>query len=88
MTACVVSLVVFICRTGQGPVEAVEYQVHWACGGKRAVEAYFNDENVRAAIHVTPTRLKQWTTETDLNYTCSVSIYYWRILNVDFENEV
>ena len=57
---------------GSGPVEAVEYQVHWACGGKRAVEAYFDEPSVRAAIHVTPTALKKWTMETDLNYTCSV----------------
>ena len=68
----VVPLVV-VYPTGQGPVEAVEYQVHWACGGKRAVETYFNDASVRAAIHVTPTALKKWATETDLNYTCSVS---------------
>ena len=45
--------------------EAAEYQVHWACGGKRATEAYLDSAEVREAIHVTPTALRKWGMETD-----------------------
>ena len=38
--------------TGEGVRAAAEFQVHWACGGKAATEAYFDLPAVREAIHV------------------------------------
>ena len=57
--------------TGEGVRAAAEFQVHWACGGKAATEAYFDLPAVREAIHVARVPLREWTMETDLNYTCS-----------------
>jgi len=51
--------------------EAAEYQVHWACGGKRATEAYLDSAEVREAIHVTPTALRKWGMETDRECRCN-----------------
>ena len=51
--------------------ESAEYQVHWACGGKRATEAYLDSAEVREAIHVTPTALQKWRMETDRECSCN-----------------